>query len=378
MGPVDSYLPGNIEKLTIEQAMADYVVIIDYVKQQWNITDDAVIIAFGGSYPGDLTVYMRAAYPDVIDAGLASSAPLRYHIGEIDNGAFYKVVTDVFATTDPNCPTLVRNAFIQIFELAQTQSGRDEITQKLNLCSPLAEGPAALKLLSLWVENAFATLGMADYPYPFMGMPPYPLEISCAIMDSYYDPIVGLGQAVGIFYNLTSTPLLTCFNITNEYYPCADITGCGGGVGDPDAMSWDYQSCTELVSNVDTNNMTDMFPSYPYDFPSLEEYCMTQWNAVPQPLAIPTKYNYTTLTNLILSNGRLDPWHPGGVLPEQCPPQLFCILIDEAAHHLDLRGTDPIHDPASVLIARQYEAQIIGNWILTIGQQKMEKLVLNK
>ena len=51
-----------------------------------------------------------------------------------------------------------------------------------------------------------------------------------------------------------------------RYYPCADITGCGGGVGDPDALSWDYQSCTEIVSNVDTNDITDMFPAAPYRY----------------------------------------------------------------------------------------------------------------
>jgi len=291
---------------------------------------------------------------------------------------FYKVVTDVFATTNGICPDLVRESFQQIFLLAQTLDGRELVSQKIGLCSTIDEGPAALKLLSLWVENAFATLGMADYPYPFDGMPPYPLQASCNVMASYHDLIVGLGRAVGVMYNASGSTPLKCFNISEEYYPCADITGCGGGVGDPDAMSWDYQSCTELVSNVDTNNVTDMFPSYPYDFQSLKEYCMKQWNAVPQPLAIPTKYNYTTLTNLILSNGRLDPWHPGGVLPDDCPPGLHCFLIDDAAHHLDLRGTDPVHDPAAVLWARDIESQIIGDWILRIGKQKRERSLINK
>jgi lysosomal Pro-X carboxypeptidase len=315
---------------------------------------------------------MRAAYPNVIDAGLASSAPLRYHIGEVDNGAFYEVVTEVFAMGDPMCPGLVRDAFIQIYQLAQTAEGRMEITQKLNLCSPLQAGDNATKLLALWVENAFATLGMADYPYPFDGLPRYPLQASCSVMKSYPDRIEGLGQTIGVFYNATGTNL-RCFNITDEYYPCADITGCGGGVGDPDAMSWDYQSCTQLISNVDTNNRTDMFPNYPYDFTALKDYCMATWKTVPQPSEIPTKYNYTTLTRLILSNGKLDPWHPGGVLPDNCPPQLNCILIDDAAHHLDLRGSDPINDPPAVIVARKQEANIIQGWITTILNEKSHR-----
>ena len=87
---------------------------------------------------------------------------------------------------------------------------------------------------------------------------------------------------------------MTCFNISEEYYPCADITGCGGGVGDPDAMSWDYQSCTELIADVDTNGVTDMFPSAPYNFASLSQYCKDTWGVQPDPFKLPHKYNYTT------------------------------------------------------------------------------------
>jgi len=216
---------------------------------------------------------------------------------------------------------------------------------------------------------------MGNYPYPFDGTPPYPLLASCNVMKSIPDVIVALGQSIGVFYN--TTPTIPCFNISNEYYPCADITGCGGGVGDPDAMSWDYQSCTQIVSNVDTNNVTDMFPPYPYNFQDLQAYCMDQWNAIPLPNYLPDKYNYSTLTNLILSNGRWDPWYPGGVLPfplGNCPIDLYCFLIDESAHHLDLRGTDPLHDPVSVLKVRQYESEIIGGWIINLGAEKRKKV----
>lgn len=81
---------------------------------------------------------------------------------------------------------------------------------------------------------------------------------------------------------LYSTSPVPCFNVTEEYYPCADITGCGGGVGDPDALSWDYQSCTEIASNVDTNGVTDMFPAAPYNFTAVEDYCKRRWGTVPE------------------------------------------------------------------------------------------------
>lgn len=83
-------------------------------------------------------------------------------------------------------------------------------------------------------------------------------------------------------FSMHSSAPVPCFNVTAEYYPCADITGCGGGVGDPDALSWDYQSCTQIVSNVDTNNVTDMFPPAPYNFDAVVAYCAKRWGTKPE------------------------------------------------------------------------------------------------
>lgn len=102
---------------------------------------------------------------------------------------------------NPACPTRVQNAFAQIIAKSQSASGRAEITQKyeflgsvcrlpharLGLCTPLAAGAAPLRLLNLWIENAFATLGMEDYPYPLYGFPAFPMNAACSIMMSYDD-----------------------------------------------------------------------------------------------------------------------------------------------------------------------------------------------
>eukprot|EP01105_Mastigella_eilhardi_P003450 TRINITY_DN143_c0_g3_i1.p1 TRINITY_DN143_c0_g3~~TRINITY_DN143_c0_g3_i1.p1 ORF type:complete len:491 (-),score=126.91 TRINITY_DN143_c0_g3_i1:938-2389(-) len=370
-GAEDSYTRDNIQKLTIEQAMADFVSVIAHVKAQFSLPDDIPVIAWGGSYAGELVTYMRVAYPAVIHASVAGSAPVNYHTGgDVDNGRYFAVTTDDFGSTNPECPDLVRSAFNELNTKARANAaGRSWVTSELMLCSPLAQGEDALRMVALWVENAYAQLAMLDYPWPYNGLPAFPIDESCALMtrDPNESLTHRLGQSIGLLYN--STLDLKCFNISEEYYPCSDITGCGGGVGDPNAMSWDYQSCTQLIGNVDTNNITDMFPPSPYDLDSLTEYCDSTWGATPDPLHLSKTYPYANATRIIFSNGYLDPWWPGGVLDANKKFEQYTILIDEAAHHLDFYGSDPLHDPQAVVDARQQEAEIIKGWIAEIAQE---------
>ena len=63
------------------------------------------------------------------------------------------------------------------------------------------------------------------------------------------------------------------------------------------------------------------------------------------------------------SNGLLDPWSSGGVLKNGPKgSEILAITIPEAAHHLDLRESNP-SDPASVIQARKIHTQYIKKWI---------------
>ena len=77
---------------------------------------------------------------------------------------------------------------------------------------------------------------------------------------------------------------------------------------------------------------------------------------------------YITVTNFCCSNGQLDPWRAGGVT-SNLSETLVAIVIEEAAHHLDLRSSNP-GDPNSVIQAREQEKQIIKNWIKNAGSTK--------
>uniref|UniRef100_H2YJM8 Uncharacterized protein n=1 Tax=Ciona savignyi TaxID=51511 RepID=H2YJM8_CIOSA len=74
-------------------------------------------------------------------------------------------------------------------------------------------------------------------------------------------------------------------------------------------------------------------------------------------------------SNIIFSNGELDPWKDGGVLHD-LSPTLVALLVEEGAHHLDLRGSNP-DDPASVIKVRQQELEIIKGWIAQHWAKKL-------
>ena len=63
----------------------------------------------------------------------------------------------------------------------------------------------------------------------------------------------------------------------------------------------------------------------------------------------------------VSSNGALDPWSAGGVLTS-LSDSLVAVLIEDGAHHLDLRTPQP-DDPDSVVAAREVEKMHIQKWI---------------
>lgn len=66
-------------------------------------------------------------------------------------------------------------------------------------------------------------------------------------------------------------------------------------------------------------------------------------------------------SNIVFSNGLLDPWSGGGVLRSKSN-KITIIIIPDAAHHLDLRASHP-NDPGSVRQARDMERMAIKSWL---------------
>lgn len=54
--------------LSSEEALADYASLANRIRSDWG-GNGGVIIAFGGSYGGMLSAWLRIKYPNVIDGG---------------------------------------------------------------------------------------------------------------------------------------------------------------------------------------------------------------------------------------------------------------------------------------------------------------------
>eukprot|EP01124_Arcella_intermedia_P023896 TRINITY_DN3909_c0_g1_i3.p2 TRINITY_DN3909_c0_g1~~TRINITY_DN3909_c0_g1_i3.p2 ORF type:complete len:150 (+),score=26.33 TRINITY_DN3909_c0_g1_i3:766-1215(+) len=112
-----------------------------------------------------------------------------------------------------------------------------------------------------------------------------------------------------------------------------------------------------------TDFKKDMFPPFEWQLSNLTEYCQKTWGIAPRPHWTSISYGgaHFSGSNVIFSNGRLDPWRGGGLYHNDSGANIWSILIDGGAHHLDLRGSDP-RDPESVRQARGFEAAVLESW----------------
>ncbi|XP_062874125.1 dipeptidyl peptidase 2 [Trichomycterus rosablanca] len=355
----ESFNIPQIGLLTVEQALADYAVMITELKKELGAQKCPVIV-FGGSYGGMLSVYMRIRYPNIVTGALAASAPILSTAGMGDSGQFFHDVTADFENYKPECKDAVRLAFQKLHVMAQEEDYKG-IQSVFSLCKT----PSSLKdihQLNGFLRNAFTLLAMMDYPYKtsFMSdMPAFPVKVACEIMLNKTDVLAALRDAVGIVYN--STGQQGCYDVYSLYVECADPTGCGLGFN---SYAWDYQSCTEVEMYFESNNVTDMFPPMAFTESMRAQYCEKRWGVVPRPGWLKTQYwgdALSTASNIIFSNGDLDPWANGGIR-KSLSESLIAINIADGAHHLDLRASN-VADPASVVKARQQEASIIAQWV---------------
>lgn len=251
---------------------------------------------------------------------------------------------------------LANAEFCCFSEKAKEKNGLDELSKIFKLCKPLTNSTDVNALID-WIGNIYANLAMVNYPYPtsFLApLPAYPVREFCNILNTQ---------------NTTSNEMiLTAISNSLEMYTnytknstCNDILVTAASLGE---SGWYFQACTEIIMPMCSSN-TDMFETKPWSFREYSDYCVNRYNIGPtrEDLVV-LEYggkNLKYASNIVFSNGLLDPWSSGGVLTN-LSSHIYAIIIPDGAHHIDLRGANPA-DTNDVKQARNFHINIIKMWL---------------
>lgn len=385
---VENMAPSKITYLTMEQALADFSVLIGALKDEWDSQSSAVV-AFGGSYGGMLASWLRMKYPGSVDGAIAGSAPiLAFERPESAGGTFgdgegYWAIVTADATSAggarPECASNVRLAWDRLFALAATGAkGREELVSAFRLCAPLTSDED-VRHLADYHAFAWDTLAMGNFPYPSnylvfqqtqdptLMLPAFPVRAACENMRGNFSErddasvLAGLREASAVLYNASGRE--TCFSIPND--PAFD------GI-------WDYQYCTEMLPQ-DTyfsrNGVDDMFWPAPMNLTAIYEHCEASFGVRPRRTWIWEEFKGTAgASNIVFSNGQYDPWRSGGVTASPAnSSSVVAVVVKEGAHHLDLMFSNT-KDSDSVKAVRSLEMEHVQRWIAEAGKRDATSL----
>lgn len=194
---------------------------------------------------------------------------------------------------------------------------------------------------------------MANYPYPRGNLPGHPIREFCSRVSENYDSdenlLIAFSNALQVLTNYTGSQKCLSFKSKSSV----------------DGRPWGFQRCTELVFPNCSNGTSDgeMFLKYDWNFQEFTESCQKKYHINPQERILIDTYgsSFEYGSNIIFSNGMLDPWSGYGIL------SLFnkkheIVIIPDAAHQLDLRA-DHLADPQSVRNARNLYISKFKEWI---------------
>ena len=290
-----------IQYLTPDQALQDILNLVEYVRSELGCNPEPTseeycpVITFGGSYPGFLSTMLRFRFPDIIDIGYASSAPLYLYSQKVDSDAYYDKITEVAEASSPGCADAVRSTLFDIRDdlLANYTTVR-EAAQVTGFCPEtfpdyMETIPEFIsETITFLIPAMFADFNMFYYP----PSPEAGLARACrAFQDSSKAPMQRLLDffelRAEIEYGLkdtTDADTPYCFDLSlelpdgpNARIRGADNSGSGGGytgeskfVGKPSSLIvheegisvsrlvllstffnfltvWEFQCCKDLI-----------------------------------------------------------------------------------------------------------------------------------
>ncbi|CAH0379976.1 unnamed protein product [Pelagomonas calceolata] len=216
---------------TVEQALADYAVVIQKLRA---IYGQVPVVAVGGSYGGMLAAWFRLKYPASVQGAIAASAPiwgLPLCRPPLNGGAIAVARAFGKAGGSEHCARNLRGAFPLMNEIGKTPTGRTFLSERFRLCpgSLGTDEEAGLRLAKA-VQGVFFDVAEADYPFPSTyitsavgpgnyALPAWPARVACSelldlMVDVTDDRVTVDGVSISVDWDATSS----------DFFPTASVS----------------------------------------------------------------------------------------------------------------------------------------------------------
>jgi lysosomal Pro-X carboxypeptidase len=375
--------PTKLQYLTTAQILADYANLITTLKADTPGAESCPVIAFGGSYGGTLTTLFRLTYPNVVIGGLAASAPVGYYDPAHwdEHGVTEYTWANIAAKDYNDVSAACMPAIQRARNIIDTTTDTASLLQLFNVCEKEGLGPT---LQSDLFTYALESMPQLDYPD---STPPFPVNDTCTKL------IQAQESGDQALLEVAATITKRCLGIPFDSQTCmptlAEGPGSIPGDGPGGVSAWSFQSCTETLHTFSSSTTRGHLRDFQFNITtSANDVCQTLFQHSPDTQFLAREFggsniadNQQGITNIIWSNGGMDPWHGGGFYPEGMLPNattrvwrtaqnvdrsVHYIWIRRGAHHGDLRGPST-NDPPELTAARTKEESIIGGWIAAAG-----------
>lgn len=251
-----------------------------------------------------------------------------------------------------------------------------EINTIFNICanSSIASAADVDGLIGL-LSDSLGTMAMVNYPYAtsFINpLPAWPIAEACYAAGNYTPPSMDPPVDPSIFNFTSINQLMLAAKVFYDYpgtQECLDLSA--NQAGGLDASGWDVQSCNEFPMPMGDDPAVSCFTWDNWDKYAFIQHCNNTYQQTPKfDWALdffggrnPSK-DFADVSNIVFSNGELDPWHAGGIT-KNITSDTVALWIKDGAHHLDLRLPNEADGtgPGSVTEARAVEMMYVKKWV---------------
>ncbi|XP_061724073.1 putative serine protease K12H4.7 [Cydia pomonella] len=321
--------------LSSHQALEDLASLIKMLKSNSKYKSSKVVVV-GGSYAGNLAVWMKKLYPELVDAALSSSAPV---LAKKDFKEYFDTVRYTFGKYgNYGCLDKIKKNFKVDEDLLKTPEGREELKKKYNICP---EVDMAV------LENQQLFFSWFEY-------------LDLKVNSQYGLPYIVKGWCRQKRHKQREVKPIWrngCNDVDFKHYDWTQ---------GPYA-AWIYQTCTEFGYEQTTSSEKQPFVHWnPLEFllKSCKGFVKGDIEKTIDEGVARTNKRYGGLTpnvtKVVFTHGDMDPWHTLGVLQDLGPDAP--VIMTNGTSHCGVLVMLP-GEPVEMKKNRKHVIELIMKWI---------------